>query len=256
MNPVVVVTLVFALVLPLGLLIWWKKKTKASLWCFIVGTVCFFVFSAVLESLVNQFFLTGNHALSAKITGSPILYMLFGSFAAGIFEETGRLFGFRVLLRKHSEKECAVAYGIGHGGIEVLLVLGATYFVYLLALFGVNIGTPQTTALTVLMAKAITINSALFAMAERISAMMMHIGLSMIIFVAARKKEKRWLYPVCICIHALSDMPACLYQFGVLKSLPVIEIIAFIMGLACLFIGKRLLYGGADGTDDELEETV
>lgn len=146
-----------------------------------------------------------------------------------------------MLLRKHKEKETAVAYGIGHGGIEVILILGLTYAIYLLALIGVKISDAETTQQIIATANSIPLANALLAMFERISAMMMHIGISMIMFTACRAKGKLWLYPVSICFHALADMPACLFQYQVLTSLIVVEAVAFVMGIASLLIGVGLI---------------
>lgn len=42
----------------------------------------------------------------------------------GPFEETGRYIAFRIFLKNHTERETAVSYGLGHGGIECIIVLG------------------------------------------------------------------------------------------------------------------------------------
>lgn len=238
--PVIFLVMFYSAVLPLGLFIWWKIKTGAKVWCFIAGALCFFVFSTILESLLHQFVLNSGNALSEAVLGSPVLYILYGSLAAGVFEESGRLFGYKVLLRNHTEKECAVAYGIGHGGIEVLLMLGATYFVYFLALIGIPFGDEATTALVVNAADSIDMGAAFMAAFERISSMMLHIGLSMIMFVAANRKGKLWLYPVSVLIHALSDVPAVLYQMEAVSSLMITEAFVFVTGLAVLIIGKKI----------------
>lgn len=237
MNPIIYVMLLFAVALPLGLLIWWKKKTGAGLWPFLAGAICFFVFAIILERLLHSFVLSGTSSVSRKIMGSPVLYVLYGSLAAGLFEETGRLFAFKVLLRKHNEKECSIAYGIGHGGMEVLIVLGTSYALYLLASLGVQIGDAFTTAQYAETAAAIPAGMALLAMLERISAMMMHTGLSVLMFIAARKKL--CLYPLCICLHALADTFPCLYQIGVIRSVPLTEAAALLSGLLCLYVGIR-----------------
>ena len=43
---------------------------------------------------------------------------------AALFEETGRYIAFRIFLKNHTERETAVSYGLGHGGIECIIVLG------------------------------------------------------------------------------------------------------------------------------------
>ena len=79
-------------------------------------------------------------------------------------------------------------------------------------------------------------------MFERISAMLAHIGLSMIMFVAAKQKGKLWLYPVAIFMHALLDVPAMLYQLGILGiSLSIVESAALVIGVIYLLIGRKIL---------------
>ena len=240
-NPALPVALVFAIAFPTALIIWWKRRTGEKLWCFIAGALCFFLFAYILEPLLHQVCITGDNPAAKAITGSPLLYTLYASFAAGIFEETGRLFGFKVLLKNRQGKECSVAYGIGHGGIEVILILGMTYAVYLLAEAGVSFGDEETTAKILSFAGSIPLSTAFLAMFERISAMMIHVGLSMIMFVAARRSDRFRLYPVSICIHALADAPACLYQQGIITSLFFIESWAFVLGIAVLIAGRRIL---------------
>lgn len=241
MNYVIILTLAFSFLLPVGLLVWWKRKTGAKLWCFLAGAVCFFLFANILESLMHQAVLYGTGPVSVAIQGSPALYVLYGCLAAGVFEETGRLFGFKVLLKNHAEKECAAAYGIGHGGIEVILTLGAVYVLYYLASLGVQVAEPETNAVFAGLASSISLGSASVAMLERVSAMMLHVGLSMLMFTACREKGRRWACLACIGLHALADVPACLYQTGVLTSLGIVEALTFGFGIACLLIGKNAL---------------
>ena len=243
MNPALIISLLFSVVFPLGLLIWWKKKTGEKLWCFIAGAVCFTLFAMVLESMLHQVVLDPASGRYEKMMSSPVLYMLYGAFAAGIFEETGRLFGYKILLKNRREKECAVAYGIGHGGIEVIYVLGSTYLLYVLVACGVPVTGTETDALMAQAAASITLGLTGVAMLERVSAIMLHIGLSMLMFPAAKQKGKLWLWPAAICLHALADAPAALYQAGVIRSVFVIEGFTFVFGLAVLFAGIRTLKG-------------
>lgn len=238
---VLIVTFIFAIAFPAGLLIWWKKRTGESIWSFAAGAICFVLFAMMLENLLHQVCLGQNNAVSAKILASPVLYTMYTAFAAGIFEETGRLFGFKVLLRRKNDYSCAVAYGIGHGGIEVILILGVSYLTMLLAIAGVNVGDAATTAQIAANAQSITMAGAGIAMFERISAMMIHIGLSMLVFTAARSRKHFWLYPAAIVLHAIADVPAALYQYKAVSSLAVVEGGAFAVGLICLLAGIRVL---------------
>ncbi len=243
--------LFFAIAFPAGMLLWWKKRSGAKLGCFLAGAFCFFVFARLLEPLLHAYCLTGNNPVSAFLLASPVACTVYGTLAAGLFEETGRLFAYRVLLKKHREPSCAVAYGIGHGGCEILLILGLNYALLMLVKQGVPLGDESAMAPLCAAADAITWPTAGFAVLERVSAMMLQIGLSMIVFVAARQKSRMWLYPAAILLHALADVPAALYQFFGRPSVAVIEGIIFACGLLYLFLGKRVLDGYARAGQEE-----
>ncbi len=240
-NIAIVTAFLYSIIFPVGMLIWWKKRTGVSLWCFIAGAVCFPVFALVLENQFHGICLGGNNQISEVILASPVLFTLYASFSAGVFEETARLFGFKLLLKNHEEKECAVAYGIGHGGSEIIVILGVNYLFLALAQMSVKFGTETATATLLETAKMITFTNAGLAMFERISAMMLQIGLSMIMFAASKEKGKLWLYPVAILLHAFVDAPASLYQYQAIHSIAVVEVHAFILGLLYLQAGKRIL---------------
>lgn len=250
MNAAVITGLAFSVVFPALLIIIWKIKTGEKLWSFLAGALGFFIFADILEAILHQVCLNGSNAVSAAITGSTVLYLLYGCLAAGIFEETGRLFGFRVLLKKNTEKSSAAAYGIGHGGMEVILTLGVTYLVYLLVSLGLPLGDEAAANQLAESAKNITMGIVSVAMAERVSAMMIHIGLSMIMFIASKSKGKLWLWPVCIILHAVSDVPACLYQTGTLTSLAAVEIITFAIGAVVFTAGALALKNHTSESED------
>lgn len=242
----ILIPVLYAFLLPLCLLLWWKRKSGAKLSAFIVGAFCFFLFAMVLEGILHSVVLSAN----SPILANPLLYMLYTAFAAGIFEETGRYCGFRFLLKKQKSKETSVAYGIGHGGIEVILILGSNYLLLLLCKAGVSVADEATMATLMESAEAITLPLALVAMLERFSAAMAHVGLSMLVFTAVWQKGKKARYPLAIVLHALLDAPAALYQMGVMQSLFVVELSAFVLGAAYLYMGIRA-YRRYEGPEEE-----
>ncbi len=232
---------VFSIVFPLGCMLWWKKRSGEKIGPFAVGALCFLLFAMFLEQISHTIFLVINSPLSRFIRGSAVAYMLYGALAAGFFEETGRLIGFKVMLKPHTEKECSVAYGIGHGGIEVVVVLGLTYLVYFLASCGVIIGNDSSNDLILGAAASIPLNMIISSMIERIFTMFIHVGLSMMVFTAAREKGKMWLYALAILLHALVDAPAALYQFGVPIPFDAIELYVIIAAIGVFLAGKWAL---------------
>lgn len=229
---------ILGIALPLGLLIYWKRKTNVKFKPFIVGMMCFVIFANVLESFAHQYFLLGGSGISKLITSSPILYATYGCLAAGIFEETGRYVGFKYFLKESNDKNDAIAYGIGHGGIEVILVLVATYLIYQLALLGVNFG--ETTGQIAYVANSITVTNVILALIERVFAMIFHISLSMIVYIAIKKEGQFKYYPLAILLHALLDLPAMMFQLGILKSLVLVEIVIALITLIVFNYCKKV----------------
>ncbi len=225
----IVITAAWCILLPVGVLIWWRKTRKAKLTPFFVGALVFIVFAQVLEGLTHQFCLYGDNSVARAINANPYLYMLYGALAAGVFEETGRYVAFRVLLskRRFPGRDTAVTYGIGHGGIESILLIGVTFALYAaIALLQRSGDFMSALALTKGDAAALsqitgqigqlTPGLCLLTMLERTVALLLHIALSCFVFLAARDRRQRSWFPFAIALHAIADMPPALYQRGML----------------------------------------
>ena len=242
---------VFGFALPIGLLVRWRKTRHAKPAPFFVGALIWVVFAGALESLLHSAVLVGDNALARAINGSAYLYMLYGGLAAGVFEETGRYVAFRWILRKSRfpERDTAVTYGIGHGGVEAMLTLGVTYAAYvllaLLYLYGsysaalaLSGGDTMTLAAAFGTLAQITPEACVLAMLERAAAMLLHIALSIFVFLAARDKSQWTWFPFAIALHAIADMPAALYQRGALP-LGVVEIWMWVVALYALRSARK-----------------
>ena len=218
-----------AFALPIGTLLWWRRTRRAKLTPFFTGALIFVVFALVLEPMLHQICVMGDNAVARAINANPYLYMLYGALAAGVFEETGRYVAFRLLLSKQRfpERDTAVTYGIGHGGIEAMLLLGVTYGLYAaLALFARSGNYAAALALAggeagdvaVLLGQLgqLTPGMCALALIERVSALLLQIALSCFVFLAARDRSQRSWFPFAIALHAIANMPAALYQRGML----------------------------------------
>lgn len=225
---------------PIILLVFWRKKTGAAVAPFFVGAGTFFLFALVLEQILHQVCMLGDNAVARTISTSVVLSTLYGGLAAGIFEETGRFVAFK-LMKKHDNRETAVTYGIGHGGIEAILLVGVNMLIYAgLSLFlnqtgtanvgiiggpdgptSVFLGDPDGMLMRTL--QSITPAGCAMATYERLVTVLFHVALSVLVFAAARRPGKLWLYPVAILLHACVDFIAVLYQLGIIKSLLLTE---------------------------------
>ena len=247
---------VLAITIPVVLIVAWKMYTKRSLVPFWVGIMVFIAFSRMLEMIPHSLFLLSSNPVSKAINGNVVLYVIYAATVAALFEETGRYLAFRFVLTKHPNKETAVTYGIGHGGIECVLVLGVTYIQYYAYGQLINSGSmdkmlsaykdssQSVDALNQLITniKGVTKMTCFMADLERISAMMVQIALSILVFQAVYVAGKKYMYWVAVALHFLTDVPAALYQKGVLKLLPT-EIILFVYAALVLALGVKIYQG-------------
>lgn len=244
------IALAISLLLPVVLLIvWMRKKRGIKMSPFWAGAAVFVIFSLFLEQVLHYFVLIRPSALSEFVNGNLWAFALYGALAAGGFEETGRFLAFKTVLKNKKEKENAITYGIGHGGIESILVVGismASSMIMVLTIRSLG-GVDGYVALVPENSRDIvraSLETLLFtpsyhfllAGVERVSTIIFHIALSVLVFSAAHRPGKWYLYPLAILIHMFLDIFAVLYQKGVLGSLLVVEAgIAVVTALTAYF---------------------
>lgn len=231
------------ILIPVLVLVVWKGKKKGSILPALAGAGIFVVFALVLEGIPKTIFFGGTTELSRYIWGHPWAYVLTGCLQAGIFEEVGRYVAFRFLLKKYEKREDAITYGIGHGGIESILLLGFGAISSVAMAATVNSGALEQslTGLSEVQVQAVEAQiaalagygagSMLLEVAERMIAMTLHIALSVVVFRAVKEKKTAYLF-AAIALHAVFDVPAALCQCGVL-GIAVCELLLLVMGAAC-----------------------
>lgn len=237
------------------LLSWWMvKKYNVKVRTILIGAGVFVLFALVLETILHQVVLKGS--IGPTITGNVWYYALYGGLAAGIFEETGRFLAMKFLLKDEpSGAKTAVAYGIGHGGIEMLIIFGFSMVSNLIIASMINLGQADT-ILSALPAEAQAQMQGTFAQFEtstpgtfltgvweRTSAIILQVGLSVLVWTAVRKGGKwLWLFPAAILIHFLVDASAVLLMDSV--SMAMLETIvcamAVAVGASAVMLAKKL----------------
>ena len=55
---------------------------------------------------------------------------------------------------------------------------------------------------------------------ERVCAIGLHLALSMLVWMVVTRRLPAWGYPLAVGLHALSNLPAMLYQAGILTVWP------------------------------------
>lgn len=203
------VSALISFLLPAALAVVYKRR-GAKLAPLFVGAGIFVLFVFVLESGVHNVVL--NAPLGGVIQGNLWLYALYGGLMAGIFEETGRLVAFRFLLRNASPAD-ALMYGAGHGGIEAILLAGITMLNNLVLASMVNAGTlvagfggltEEQVDLVKQQLATIPATDFLMGGLERVSAVALHVALSVLVYAAVCRGMK-WCFPAAIALHAGVD---------------------------------------------------
>jgi len=247
------VSALLAFLLPIALLLFLRKKKGADILPFFVGCAVMLLFAFVLESLMHQLILSSP--AGAVIQGKLLLYALYGSFMAGLFEETGRFVAFGTVLKKRLDKDAnALMYGAGHGGFEAMFLLGVSMINNIAYSLMINSGTMQASLsllsgealeqMNVAVASLISTQPAMFLVGiiERIFAIILQISLSVIVWFAAKDRKKIFLFPLAILIHMAVDFVAVMLSgvgCPVLLTEAVIGLMAFLAALYARSLLKK-----------------
>ncbi|MCI9077986.1 MAG: YhfC family intramembrane metalloprotease [Lachnospiraceae bacterium] len=230
-------------VVPFAFVLIWKMRFRKSIIPSLTGVLVFLTFGIILKSVPNLLFLSVDSPVSRFINGSIWAYAIYCGLAAGIFEEAGRYVAFKLFLKNHDYRESSVAYGLGHGGIECIVVLGFAMLQNFTYAQIINAGQmeemistfPDESAKAVFMdlQQAIinmTVQDCIWAGVERLSALALQVSLSVLVYQAARIQNKKHLLAIAILLHALIDVFAAFSQQGRLP-VAVIEIVIIIYAL-------------------------
>lgn len=206
MTVILAAVALMTLLVPLGVMLFLRRRGGA--WtAFLTGAGTFVLFALVLEPILHNLVL--RSPAGAVIQANILLYGLYGGLAAGLFEETGRFLAFRFVLKDRPARITALSYGIGHGGVEALLLVGLTMVSNLTLGLSYASGAPlpQEAAAAAETLLATPASLFLWSGLERLSAMGLHLSLSVLVFAAVRT-GKRWLFPAAIATHAAVNFAA------------------------------------------------
>ena len=251
----VIISLLISLLLPVILLVVLgvKHRKQGILSAWLLGAAGFFV----TQILIRLPILTALSAQDWFIAFSQqhlFLYAFSLAFTAGLFELAGR-FAVAKLMRKRLTCNRALAAGLGHGGIEAILIVGITYINNLIYIFMMNSGTfdavvAQTAAMGVdvtqlyaIQDSLINTSPALFLLGgfERILAMTAHVAMSMLVCYGVAHQKILPCILTCLGIHTLMDLTAGI-SLVLPQSIayPVIYTILIVMAVLSLFVIREL----------------
>ncbi len=252
--PSLIITVILMIAIPAGCFLSWrgKHKQQTKISYLIAGAIGFILSARVLELGVHYVCILADNPVSRFINGNTWAFVLYGITMAGVFEECGRHIVLKYILKKNRTRENAVLYGIGHGGIEILAVLLPTMILYLVIAILFSQGnveeamkqlkiTEETAAAalpSVQAAAAFDYGMMTANVIERLFAMALHIGLTVIVYYGVISEKKGFL-PLAILLHMLMDTFPALYQRGVVPLWSV-EVWAAFWAAVTGFIAARL----------------
>ena len=241
----IVFDMILGILIPVGLLVFFKKKYHLSVKGFFIGCAVMLVFALILEQMVHKAVL--GSSVGGVIRNNLWLYALYGGLMAGLFEETGRFLAMRFLMKKeHRKPQNALMYGAGHGGFEAMMLLTVGMINYLIYAVMIRAGQTQMlleplndasrTALQAALDQLVTTPSWQFLLSpvERIGAVAAQIAFSIIVWYAASGRRCKWKYYfLAIFLHFALDVAAVI--LGKL-GIPVLAIEGSVWVLAAVYV--------------------
>ncbi len=229
---------------PVVVAVLFHRKTQAPWRAFGVGAATFFISQVVLR-LPWQAAL--GVLLRGRLTDRPWLafaWLLCSAFTAGLFEETGRYIAFRRFLKTERSFRVGVMFGLGHGGIESILLVGLSLVgsavVYALVSHGVALPVSAAHHDTIVhQFQSITFPLALLSGFERIAAVCTQVALSLVVLRAVQREKKAW-YFAAVGLHTVMDAVSveAVKQFGPYAGEACIGVLA-LAGLAFILYARK-----------------
>lgn len=240
------IQLFLSLFVPFALVIYGKKKGWLSWKAFGVGVLIFVLFSQVLEKVVHMLMIDSS-GTSLKGTNNVWAFVAYGSLAAGIFEEIGRYVGFRFMLKNNRTYGDGLSFGLGHGGMEAVIIGGLSAVNMMVMSHLVQTGQFEQVASSLPATQVEMLKTMLnqpdwmyvVGGIERMFAIAIHIALSLLVLYGVRKGQFRYVV-YAIFIHAFIDVVPALYQVKIISNVWTVETLLAFIAIASLVFVRRL----------------
>jgi uncharacterized membrane protein YhfC len=253
-------TALFTTVGPVLAAILFYRRQKYYLGSVFTGAAVFILFQLVTRIPLIQLVLPGMDWYKETIQSNLWTYGLFLGFTAGLFEEVGRYLAFILILKKNLDWKNAVAFGIGHGGIEAILLVGVTYISNLITSIMINSGLfdamlaqyPDQARGAMIQARNVLVHTPsymyLVSGVERLFTFIIHIALSVLIMVGIQKKKGLLYLGLAILLHMVIDAPVVILS-GLGANLLLVEILIFVFAIIAFVYtrcqGKKVFFNDA-----------
>jgi len=233
---------------PFVLAVVFKKKGLGTWKAFWFGALGFLVLQMFIRIPLLQVIGIQTWFISMNL----VLLALFLSTTAGLFETIGRYLVFKLLLRKNRSYGDGLMAGLGHGGIEAIVIVGFTFINNIVLSLLANMGQAE-----LMLGKSASDPAAQAGLAqavdalaqtippmfllggiERIFTIVIHIALSLFVLEGIKRK-KGFLYCLfAFLFHSILDFTAAILALNEINTI-LIEFV--VLGFALLSLWYILL---------------
>ncbi len=236
---------------PLVAALTFRRRTLVHWTPFAAGAIVFAIFQLFTWLPLSTWLDT---VVGARLDSElqAFVWLLAIAFVGSLIEEAGRLWGFRTLVVRAGEGlnwKNGVMYGLGHGAVEMMLLIAGLTFLYLLAYVGVSLIGTETIIASVGDGASPAFREALQSIAdttwtqplvvalERVLGLVHQVAWSLLVMQSLVSRQKRWfgfsvLYHASIAVIVpglvrLVDVPTAeavnlalaLLSYGIIRAL-------------------------------------
>jgi len=211
----------------LGLLILSKRFGRVRK-PFILGMIAFTISQLVLRiPLINL--VLPNFDWYLRLQATPYFYGIFLGLTAGIFEEVARLIFMILFLKDRKRLADGLAFGLGHGGIEAMLLVGIN-----------SIATMVMNPMGLINLSDTSYKLILLGGIERIFAIAFHVGTSLVVLYGIREHKAGRYTTLAVLLHGLLDSMVVILPLALGLSIVQLEVYIMVISFLVLAFGIRL----------------
>lgn len=244
---ILIVEVAIAFLIPFILYFVLRIKKRVDAKPFFIGFAVMLVFNFILKSIVSL----GIMSVSGELMNNIWFYGIVGGLLAGIFEETGRYIAMKYVLKKNYENDYnSIAFGLGHGGFELMIILGVATIGNLTVAMLVYTGDIGTLISSMDAASAEAFKNSckelceaspllfLISPFERTMAYIAQIALSVVVWFGVKSNDIK-LLPIAILLHTLLDAIAAIV-FSLSASYALTEILVCVCAVLIAIYAKKI----------------
>jgi uncharacterized membrane protein YhfC len=266
---------------PLAVALYFWRKGKMGFRPIWIGALVF-VLSQVGHIPFNQFLmLPGLRALGFDLAAQRGISLwvlgVAAGLSAGVFEEFARYLAFKYWLKEEPHSLLPVKYGVGHGGVEAFILGLFTFAALVQVLIFRNESAfaslpPEQVELARSQIEAywnVPLGQLLLGAWERISAMLFHVGASLLVYKSVRSGNWLWLGTAIIGHTVFNAFAVIAFQS---MDFILLEAILFLFAVGWIFWAWQVREGdlpehkmpappgpvqiaAAQATQDQIEES-